>query len=142
MQVETVSTSPAPVTASNPQDTQKNAWTCVNWYNTVFEIAARKTSRIFGHVVAGFVSVFTIIPSLTVDLTHAVISLYNRKISRPETPLENQVVKIGGQDRTPINLSTSKWMSFFCLKQTLDYLTNIDPTIFATTTQGIAEHLG
>ena len=91
MQVETVSRGPEPVTATNPQDTQKNGWTCVNWYNTVFEIAARKTSRIFGHVVAGFVSIFTFIPSLTVDLTHAAINLYDRKISRPETPLENQV---------------------------------------------------
>ena len=91
MQVETVSTSPEPITASNPQDTQKNGWTCVNWYNTVFEIVARKTSRIFGHVVAGFVSVFTFIPSLTVDLKHAVFNLYERKISRPETPIQNQV---------------------------------------------------
>ena len=91
MRVVTVGTSPEPITASNPQDTQKNGWTCVNWYNTVFEIAARKTSRIFGHVVAGFVSVFTFIPSLTVDLTHAVINLYDRKISRPETPVQNQV---------------------------------------------------
>ena len=89
MQFETVST--GPVNATNPQNTQKNGWTCVNWYNTVFEIAARNTSRIFGHVVAGFVSVFTFIPSLTVDLTHAVINLYDRNISRPETPLENQV---------------------------------------------------
>ena len=91
MQVETVSTGPEPVTVTNPQDTQKNGWTCVNWYNTVFEIAARKTSRIFGHVVAGFVSIFTFIPSLTVDLTHAAINLYDRKISRPQAPLENQV---------------------------------------------------
>ena len=91
MQVETVNTYPEPITATNLQDTQKNGWTCANWYNTVFEIAARKTSRIFGHVVAGFVSVFTFIPSLTVDLAHAAINLYNRKISRPETPLENQV---------------------------------------------------
>ena len=91
MQFETVSTGPEPVTATNPQDTQKNGWTCVNWYNTVFEIAARKTSRIFGHVVAGFVSIFTFIPSLTVDLTYAALNLYDRKISRPQAPLENQV---------------------------------------------------
>ena len=91
MQIETVTTNPEPVTTSNPQDIQENAWTCVNWYNTIFEIAARKTSRFFGHVVAGFVSVFTFIPSLTVDLTHAVINLYDRKISRPETPVQNQV---------------------------------------------------
>ena len=91
MQVETVSTGFEPVTITNPQDTQKNGWTCVNWYNTVFEIAARKTSRIFGHVVAGFVSIFTFIPSLTVDLTHAAINLYDRKISRPQAPLESQV---------------------------------------------------
>ena len=91
MQVETVSTSPEPITASNLQDTQKNGWTCVNWYNTVFDIVARKTSRIFGHVVAGFVSVFTFLPSLTVDLKHVVFNLYDRKISRPETPIQNQV---------------------------------------------------
>ena len=91
MRVEAVGTSPEPITVSNLQDTQKNGWTCVNWYNTVFEIAARKTSPVFGHVVAGFVSVFTFIPSLTVDLTHAVINLCDRKISRPETPLQNQV---------------------------------------------------
>ena len=91
MQVETVCTSPEPITASKPQDNQKSGWTCVNWYNTVFEIAARKTSRIFGHVVAGFVSVFTFIPSLTVDLSHAVIKLYDRKISRPETPVKHQM---------------------------------------------------
>ena len=91
MQFETVGTSPEPITASNPQDTQKNGWTCVNWYNSVFDIATRKTSRIFGHVVAGFVSVFTFIPSLTVDLTHAVINLYDREVSRPETPVQNQV---------------------------------------------------
>ena len=72
MQVETVGTSPEPITASKPQDTQKNGWTCVNWYNTVFDVAARKTSRIFGRLVAGFVSVFTFIPSFIVDLTHAV----------------------------------------------------------------------
>ena len=91
MQVETVSTSSEPIIASNPQDTQKNGWTCVNWYNTVFEIVARKTSRIFGHMVAGFVSVFTFIPSLTADLKHAVFNLYDRKISRPETPIQIQV---------------------------------------------------
>ena len=91
MQLNTVSASPEPITASNPQDTQKNGWTCVNWYNTVFEIVARKTSRIFGHVVAGFISVFTFIPSLTVDLKHAVFNLYDRKISKPETPIQNQV---------------------------------------------------
>ena len=91
MQVETVGTSHESIAASNPQDTQKNRWTCVNWYNTVFDMAARKTCRIFGHVVAGFVSVFTFIPSLTVDLTHAVINLYDRKISRPETLVQNQV---------------------------------------------------
>ena len=91
MQVETVGTSPESIAASNQQDTQKNRWTCVNWYNTVFDMAARKTCRIFGHVVAGFVSVFTFIPSLTVDLTHAVINLYDRKISRPETLVQNQV---------------------------------------------------
>ena len=91
MQVETVGTSPESIAASNQQDTQKNRWTCVNWYTTVFDMAARKTCRIFGHVVAGFVSVFTFIPSLTVDLTHAVINLYDRKISRPETLVQNQV---------------------------------------------------
>ena len=63
MRVEAVGTSPEPITVSNLQDTQKNGWTCVNWYNTVFEIAARKISGIFGHVVAGFVSVFTLILS-------------------------------------------------------------------------------
>ena len=46
MQVETAGTSPEPITASNPQDTKKNGWTCVDWDNTVFEIAARKTSGI------------------------------------------------------------------------------------------------
>ena len=91
MQVATVKTSPEPITANNSQDIQKNEWTCVNWYNTVFEIAASKTSRVFGHVVAGFVSVFTFIPALTVDLTHAVINLYDRNISRVQTPVQNQV---------------------------------------------------
>ena len=105
MRVETVATSPEPIIASNLQDTQKNGWTCVNWYNTVFEIAARKTSRIFGHVVAGFVSAFTFIPSLTVDLTRAVINLYDRKISRPETPVQNQVPSCDLSTSSTIRLS-------------------------------------
>ena len=105
MRVETVATSPEPIIASNLQDAQKNGWTCVNWYNTVFEIAARKTSRIFGHVVAGFVSAFTVIPSLTVDLTRAVINLYDRKISRPETPVQNQVPLCDLSTSSTISLS-------------------------------------
>ena len=105
MRVETVATSPEPIIASNLQDTQKNGWTCVNWYNTVFEIAARKTSRIFGHVVAGFVSAFTFIPSLTVDLTRAVINLYDRKISRPKTPVQNQVPSCDLSTSSTIRLS-------------------------------------
>ncbi|WP_257294940.1 hypothetical protein, partial [Endozoicomonas sp. YOMI1] len=57
--------------------------------NKISEAIASKTSRFFGHAVAAVVSVVTFIPSLAVDLAYAAKSLYDRKITKLQTPAPN-----------------------------------------------------
>ncbi|WP_422459364.1 hypothetical protein [Endozoicomonas sp. ALB115] len=81
---------------SNPalitdQTTEKHKWTCASWFNKISEAVASKTSRFFGRAVAAVVAVVAFIPSLAVDLVYAVKSLYDRKVTKPQTMTENQL---------------------------------------------------
>lgn len=96
----TVGASPAPVTQNTPQDAQKSKWTCVSWFNKISDAVASKTCHFFGRAVAALVSVVAFIPSLAVDLGYAVKSLYDRKIAKPQTPVQNQMPAANGS-QTP-----------------------------------------
>ena len=87
---------------SNPalnssQNAQNNEWACVSWFNKISEAIASKTSRFFGRVVAALVSAVVFIPSLAVDLVFAVKNLYDRKITKHKTMVQNQVPGSGSQ---------------------------------------------
>ena len=84
MKGQSVGGSQAPVTLNGQQDNKKSSWTCVNWYKNISELTASKTSSFFGHAVASFTLVVAFIPSLTFDFGHAVIKLYDRRISKPK----------------------------------------------------------
>ncbi len=73
------------------QTTVKRKWTCASWFDKISEAVASKTSRFFGRAVAAVVSVVAFIPSLAVDLVYAVKSLYDRKVTKPQTMTENQL---------------------------------------------------
>lgn len=90
MKGQSVGASQTPVTLNGQQVNKKSRWTCVNWYNNISEMTARKTSGFLGHAVAGFTLVVAFIPSLTIDFGHAVIKLYDRKISKPKALEQSQ----------------------------------------------------
>ncbi len=97
----TVGASPAPATQNTPQDAQKSEWTCVSWFNKISDAVANKTCHFFGRAVAAVVSVVAFIPSLAVDLGYAVKSLYDRKIAKSQTPVQNQMPAANGS-QTPV----------------------------------------
>ncbi|WP_257264014.1 hypothetical protein [Endozoicomonas sp. ONNA2] len=80
-----------------PQNKENSEWTCVSWFKKISVAVASKTSPFFGRVVAAVVSVVTFIPSLAVDLVYAVKSLYDRKIAKPQTMVQNQIPGSGSQ---------------------------------------------
>lgn len=86
-------------------NTHKSEWTCVSWFNKISDAVASKTYRFFGYAVATLVSVITFIPSLAVDLGYAAKRLHHRKITKPQTPVQNHMLSSGSQ--TPISNQVS-----------------------------------
>ena len=72
-----------------PNTPNKIEWTCVRWFNKTSNAVANKTCRFVGITVAVLASVFTLIPSLAVDLGYAVKRLHDRKINTPPTLTQN-----------------------------------------------------
>ena len=91
MKGQTVGNSPAPMTPNTPKDIKKSRGAGVNWYNNIAETTASKVSNFFGRAVAGLTSVVAFIPALAINLGHAVINLYDRKISRSATAEQNPI---------------------------------------------------
>ena len=77
------------LTPNTPINTNKIEWTCARWFNKTSNTVANKTCRFLGLAVAASAAVFTLIPSLAVDLGYAIKRLYNRKINTPQTPIQN-----------------------------------------------------
>nr|MDT0253305.1 hypothetical protein [Endozoicomonas sp.] len=66
-------------------------------FNKVSDTVASKTCRFFGRFVAAITFPITFVPALFYDTGLAIKSLYNRKVSKLETPIQNQMSEKGSQ---------------------------------------------
>ncbi len=82
-------TNNASLTPNTSINTDKVEWTFVSWFNKTSNAVANKTCRFVGITVAVLASVFTLIPSLAVDLGYAVKRLRDRTIKTPQTLIQN-----------------------------------------------------
>ena len=116
---QTVNASPEIMTLNTPNNIHRSEWTCVSWFNKISDAVASKTCRFFGYAVATVVSVITFIPSLAVDFGYAAKRLYDRNITKPQTPISNQVSANGSLTRTPTQTPASLIQSPNVTQQTL-----------------------
>lgn len=83
------------ISATTTLQGPSNEWTCERWFNNIATNVSAKTHRYVGWLVAAFTAPVTFIPSLACDFYYGAKSLYERNVSKTESPIELQVSPIG-----------------------------------------------
>ena len=82
-------TSNTSLVRNTPINNDKIDLTCVSWFKKISNAVGNKSCHYLGVTVAASAAVFTFIPSLAVDLGHAIKRLYDRKINTLPTLTQN-----------------------------------------------------